>query len=344
MFSSPFMTTTWILQGDILSSTLFNLFSSFLPDHLSHEGVCLDSLCVRYIMYADDLCLNAQNGKDLQVALNCLERYCDINNLVVTTTKTKLVIFPRGRLPKEEIFYKQSPLERVNEFSYLGITLSSQLSFSSHLKSLVIKANSRIGLLFSRLDLQQMPVEVLKKVFAFYIMPTFEYGLALWISGKLSSLSEQLVNSMFTKFWKRYLSLPQSTNNALVYYLTNNVSLMSILEELSTRRVGSIYLPCCMNGVQLSFFNDLPTDDDKGNSFDYSSIPSYFWRSRVLWKLPNNQKLRKKLCHEVCDVNHHKSCLTTTFHNNFSVSCVCKYCNHHLHAYHTDYNFCHALR
>ena len=141
MFSGNFTTTTGVLQGDVLSPTLFNLFTSDLPDHLNHEGVYLDSINVKYIMYADDLCLIANDSDDLQRALNNLERYCDKNSLVVNIAKSKLVIFHKGRLPKSEIFYKQPQLERVNEFTYLGITLSSQMSFSSHLKSLVMKAN-----------------------------------------------------------------------------------------------------------------------------------------------------------------------------------------------------------
>ena len=124
----------------------------------------------------------------------------------------------------------------------------------------------------------------------------FEYGIVLWISGKLSSSSVNLVNSMFTKFWKRYLNLPQSTKNALVYYLTDTMPLMALLNELCQQRVGSIYLPSCMNGIQLSFFNELPSNEDMEQEFDWSSIPSHFWRSRVIVKLPTNPKLRKKLC------------------------------------------------
>ena len=339
-FSEPFKTTTGVLQGDVLSPTLFNLFTSDLPDHLDHEGVSLDSVGVKCIMYADDLCLIAKDGKDLQLALNSLEKFCDSNNLVVNTMKSKLVIFHKGRLPKENIYYKQSLLERVNEFSYLGITLSSQLSFSSHLQTLVMKANTRIGILYSRLELQKMPVEVLRKVFACYVLPVFEYGLVLWITGKFSSSAEQSVNVVFSKFWKRYLNLPQSTNNAMVYFLTETMPLMSILREISKHRTGSIYLPCCLNGVQLTFYKNLTAFDDEETDYSLSNVPSYFWRSRTIWKLPASQRYRKKLCREVCDSNHHESCQTTTFHSMFSNTCICKYCSCQLHPYHISYDFC----
>ena len=166
MFTKALKSTTGVLQGDVLSPTLFNLFTSDLPDQMSHSGVDLDNLKIKYIMYADDLCLIAHDANDLQIALNNLEKYCDKNNLTVNITKSKLVIFHKGRLPKCEIYYKQTALERVNEFTYLGITLSSQLTYSSHLQSVITKADTRIGLLYSKLELQNMPIEVVMYVFA----------------------------------------------------------------------------------------------------------------------------------------------------------------------------------
>ena len=343
MFTKFFKTTTGVLQGDILSPTLFNLFLSDLPECLSHNGVNLDQLNVKYIMYADDLCLIAQDSKDLQVALNCLEQYCDMNKLVVNTTKSKLLIFHKGRLPKSENVYKNRVLERVNEFSYLGITLSSQMSFSSHLQNLVMKANSRIGLLFAKLDLQEMPIEVLKKVFVCYILPVFEYGLVIWISGGFSSSSEQTVNATFTKFWKRYLNLPLHSNNAIVYYLTDTIPLMSILRMISLQRTGALYLPDCMEGIQLRFLNNLTgADNTMGPDFILKDIPTYFWRSRALQKIPARRKFRRKLCREVCDTDHYELCKTAEFHNGFTPSCICKLCNNLLHPYHIAYTFCEA--
>ena len=346
-FSKALKTTTGVLQGDVLSPSLFNIFTSDLPSQLNHEGIYLDSLRLNYIMYADDLCLIANNAADLQLALVNLETYCDSNNLTVNIKKSKLVIFHKGRLPKCEILYKQEVLERVNEFTYLGITLSSQMSFTSHMQTTVLKANSRIGLLYSKLDLQKMPIEVVMKVFACYVLPLFEYGLPIWISGKFSSSAEQLVNSTFTKFLKRYMNVPKFTHNALVYFLTNTQPLMALLKELSHRRTNSIYLPNCMEGIQLSFFNNLASNcevsGEKENGNFWSSIPSHFLRSRSILRLPSNQKFRRMICREDCDSEHHVHCQTLTVHNSFSPDCVCKYCGDNLHAYHITYKVCDAL-
>ena len=193
-----------VLQGDVLSPTLFNLYTSDIPDQLNHEGVFLDQQNIKYLMYADDLCLISHDANDLQMALNNLENYCDTNNLTVNIKKSNLVIFHKGRLPKCEIFYKQQKLERVNEFAYLGITLTSQMSFTAHLESVVTKANSRIGLLCSKLDLQKMPIEVVMRVFVCYILPLFEYGLVVWISGKYSSSADPKRNYTYSPPFSLY--------------------------------------------------------------------------------------------------------------------------------------------
>ena len=137
-------------------------------------------------MYADDLCLVGNSAKDLQLALHKLETYCDLNNLTVNTEKTKLLVFHKGRLPKFKVCYKSKELERVNEFNYLGFTLSSQMSFSAHIQSVVTKSDARIGALFSRLKLQKMSLSTIIRVFMCYIQPLFEYGLIVWITGKFS--------------------------------------------------------------------------------------------------------------------------------------------------------------
>ena len=184
-----------------------------------------------------------------------------------------------------------------------------------------------------------MPFEVILRVFICYILPIFEYGLVLWITGKFSISAEQLINSTFTKFMKRYLNVPMSTQNSIIYHITNSLPLMTLLQQLVHKRLA-IYLPECMESIQLTFFNNLPKEEDICNVQTFSHVPSHFWRSRVIWRIPANQKFRKSLCREVCDSYHYELCNSDVFHSTFSNSCVCKQCGQHLHAYHIPYNFC----
>ena len=176
-------------------------------------------------------------------------------------------------------------------------------------------------------------------------MPLFEYGLVIWMSGKFSSTVEQLVNTTFLKYLKRYLNVPLSTHNSLVYFITNTLPLMTHLNNLSHKRISSIYLPACTEGIQLSFFNCLPSPKEihTETSDIRESVPTYFWRSRHIRKLPLNTKYRREICREVCDSDHYSHCKNLTFHTSSTSNCKCKYCGENLHAYHVSYKFCNSL-
>ena len=50
------------------------------------------------LFYADDTIIMAESGADLQRSLNVLKDYCQKSKPAVYTSKTEVVIFPRGRV------------------------------------------------------------------------------------------------------------------------------------------------------------------------------------------------------------------------------------------------------
>ena len=58
-----------------------------MPQYLKHEGVQFGNNKIKYLMYADDLCLIGKTADDLQLALNNLALFCDNNNLEVNIDK-----------------------------------------------------------------------------------------------------------------------------------------------------------------------------------------------------------------------------------------------------------------
>jgi hypothetical protein len=76
--------------------------------------------------------------------------------------KTKVMIFHRGRLPQEsnDFQYAGESLEIVKAFCYLGFWFSTQLSFTRHLETAIAKARARIGLLFAKLPLTDIPLDL----------------------------------------------------------------------------------------------------------------------------------------------------------------------------------------
>ena len=142
--------------------------------------------------------------------MNKLQIYADQTKLTVNIEKTKCMIFHRGRCPNYNFFFQGNKLENCNNFTYLGIVFTSRLSSAKHVKYIISKCNSRIGYLFSKLPLKDIPIHVALLIFNTYILPIITYGLPIWFP-ELKESSKCQLNSVYTKFIKRYLGIPNSS-------------------------------------------------------------------------------------------------------------------------------------
>lgn len=291
--SSPFTTSLGTPQGDPLSPLLFSLFISDLPDSLPSFDFPIPTL-----LFADDTVLLADSAENLQLSIDALSRYCVENCLSINVSKTKCLVFHRGRLPACSFSVGGSPLEIVNSFTYLGFTFTVQLSFTSHLSSMITKANSRIGLLFQKLPLSHLPLALVLDTFNCFILSIFRYGLHLWLS-KVSKASLSSLDSLFTKFLKRYLGLPYFTNNAVIHHLTNTIPLSHTLIKLAHSSPLKANFPRSFSGTRFSFMTSLP--DPPSDYSPISLIPSTFWLSPVISPdhLPTDPKIRRSFLSSV---------------------------------------------
>jgi len=242
-------------------------------------------------------------------------------------------VFHRGHLPHCEFSLEGRVIEIVNTFSYLGFTFSVQLSFSEHARMINAKARSKCGLLFSRLPLQQLPLNMVLELFDVFILPVYTYGLSLWIINCAES-ALQSINSTYTKFLKRYLQIPNFSNNAIVHFLSSTTPLSDKLRNMAPNITGSLSFPHCLHGYKISFLDISPSPSPTDI---YKDIPSTFWLSRTFFSLPVCQKSRRRLCRELLDLDHFQICQTTTFHPSPTLSCICTLCGNHAHTYHARF-------
>ena len=248
------------------------------------------------------------------------------------------MVFHRGRLPgadvERELKYAGQSLEIVSSFCYLGFWLTVQLSYTKHLEAVIARARARIGLLFAKLPLNQIPLHLTLRVFAVYIEPLFNYGLSLWTS-QVSNSALQALDAMWTKFLKRYLCLPPSANNATVYYLTNQQPLSITLKKQAPHQLRGLNFPESLSGMKLSFLELTQTVTEHFNPIPL--VPSVFWSTQVVHNIPINKYYRKRLMRDLFDLNHLEICTNKNFHPHAEEGCLCKFCSQHAHAYHSKY-------
>ena len=128
--------TQQVLQGCILSPTLFNFYISDLPQFLN--TACL--------LYADDLVIFSRSAKSFQIILNKLESFCENADVSGKLDKTKIMIFNNcGKsLDYYSFRYGADQLENVKSYKYLGVIMSpyieTLISLSKSLKKVAFKA------------------------------------------------------------------------------------------------------------------------------------------------------------------------------------------------------------
>ena len=329
------MTNIGLPQGCSLSPLLFSIFAADLPDFLTNTGVILNGIAIPYIQFADDLVLLATTAAELQKTMHDLLDYCKSNGLVINISKTKVMIFHKGRKPKHSFFLDNQEIEQVSSFIYLGFTFTTQLSFSKHVSSLNAKAASKCGFLFSKIISPNIPLHVVLDLFNCYVLPTYRYGLSLWL-GRASEASMSSLNAVYSKFLKRYLGVNYHASNSITYYLTSTAPLSTILNSLYNNSFSSLSFPSCLHGLQLS------RRDIAWEPYDpIPAIPTHFWRSSYNGSLPIYARNRRQVCREVFDLHHFDICMNGRFHPKPELTCICWLCGETATNYHQY--FCHEL-
>lgn len=123
---------TGLMQGSILSPLLFNIYSCDL-ELMNFEGL--------YYCFADDLCFQ-HTAKSIdsveQMANEDMEKfeaYMNENDLTVNINKTKYMMIGNNER-RIQIKYSNSNLDLVEEYKYLGLTITSDLRWYKHIKKL----------------------------------------------------------------------------------------------------------------------------------------------------------------------------------------------------------------
>ena len=152
-----------VRQGENLSPILFTFYLNDLESFLATRqvnGVECDVITdethiyfkLLILLYADDAVLFSDNSDDLQSALNVFGECCKIWRLNVNVSKTEVVIFGRGRTPKNlKIIFQQNEKEITDEYKYLGIYLGRSGSFVAAKKHIADQANKALFSLLKKI-------------------------------------------------------------------------------------------------------------------------------------------------------------------------------------------------
>ena len=179
VFSSVSYVISGVPQGSVLGPVLFLVFINDI------DVICLGQSSIK--LFADDLkiynIVDISNPTvTLQLSLDQLAKWSFDWQLPINIKKCSVISINRSDTQTthtaRDYYLDGSPLAKSTSIMDLGIEINSDLSFQSHIGSIVSKARQRVGILFR--GFQNREVSFLKKAYITYIRPLLEYNSNIW--------------------------------------------------------------------------------------------------------------------------------------------------------------------
>ena len=211
-----------VRQGCILSPLLFNLFVNELPLSLNQNGtdpfILPNGSKLNCLLYADDLVILSKSKQGLDKCLKILECFNTEWLLEINFKKTKIIIFQKtGRKPKNLSFYiNNTPIEIVQEYTYLGITITSSGTFTVAQKILAEKALNALFKIRKHINFSRLPLRSARQIFETAIKPILTYGCEVWgayVKQDFEKWDKTPTEKTHLRFCKMFLGLNRRASN-----------------------------------------------------------------------------------------------------------------------------------
>ena len=285
--SSLSLVTSGVPQGSVIGHLLFNLFINDITDNL-------DSSTTSKI-FADDIKLYTEfsttiSPQHLQTHLDLINQWSITWQLPISHSKCNILVL--GRHALNQPFSISDVIVPTVDFNLdLGVTVDSDLKFTTHITNIVKKAKQRSALIHRCFLSRNIPSLI--RAFQTYVRPIVEYATHIWSPHFLNSIN--LIESVQRSFTKRLPGLGDFSCHER----------LSILELKSLEHRRFIFdLILCYNIVHghnslsfndfFSFFNN-PSSRGHSLKLAFPTVKSdtrkYFFSTRVvkIWNaLPTN--------------------------------------------------------
>ena len=213
-----------VMQGNNLSPTLFNIYINELAKTLEEStapGIKLNDTEIICLLYADDLVLLSSSKEGLQQLLDHLHQFCQTWALTVNRHKTKTMIFQkRSRCQGNKLTFLlgSTKINQTNEYTYLGIKISSTGNFNLAVNELKEKAQIAFYAIKRSTNLNNVniPIKIWMKIFKSVIEPIALYGCEVWgtlTHQDLLKWDKHPIEIMHTQFCKSILKVQRKTPN-----------------------------------------------------------------------------------------------------------------------------------
>jgi ribonuclease P/MRP protein subunit RPP40 len=161
-----------IPQGSVLGPILFTIFINDMPEEIKSN----------IKLFADDTKIfraveSLEDTEIIQNDINSLLKWSSKWQLPFNIEKCKVLHFGQNN-PKHKYDMGQEALATEEVEKDVGVTFDTDFSFNQHIKAMISKANSRVGIIkrtFTKLDIQSFTL-----LYKSIVRPILEYCSSIW--------------------------------------------------------------------------------------------------------------------------------------------------------------------
>ena len=253
--SEAFNIKSGVKQGCVLAPTLFGIFFSMLLKYAfsnTREGIFLHTrstgklfnlarlraktkirkVLIREMLFADDAAVISHTEEGLQELIDCFSSACQKFGLTVSIKKTE--VMSQNVATPPVITIDNKPLQVSDHFTYLGSTVSSNLSLDPEIDRRIGKAAGTMAKLHKRVwSNSSLRLKTKIKVYQACVISTLLYGSESWTT---YAKQETRLEVFHLRCLRRILGITWEdhiTNNAIL----ESAEIMSIHSLLCQRRL-----------------------------------------------------------------------------------------------------------
>nr|VZI26891.1 unnamed protein product [Spirometra erinaceieuropaei] len=283
-----FAVTNGVKQGCVRAPTLFNLmFSAMLMDAYRDErpgirvayrtdGHLLNQRRMRFqsrvstttvheLLFADDCALNTTSEEEMQRSMDLFSAACENFGLVINSQKTVVMHQPPPNSATAlnappQFSVNGTQLQVVENFPYLGSTLSRNTKIDDEVANRISKASQAFGRLQSTVwNRHGLQLNTKLKMYKAVILPTLLYGAETWT---VYAKQARRLNHFHLSCLRRILRLKWQDRipDTDVLERTGILSIYAILRQIQLRWSGHLVRMDEERLPKRLFYGDVATD------------------------------------------------------------------------------------
>ena len=276
-YSSICTVTSGVIQGSVMGPILFTLFVNDITDSLDCTTTAK--------LFADDLKLytniSTSSTVNLQHQLNEVHKWSKIWQLPISFSKCTVLHLGRNKT-QQQYHFQNTLIKQSDIVRDLGILIEPNLKFTSHVHTIVSRANIRSSQIIRCFLSRNLPL--MARAFSIFVRPTLEYASVVWspsnitqiilLEGVQRTFTKRLPGLANLQYSKRLelLKLPSLEHRRLIADLIQTYKIIHNLSSLKFK----------------DFFNFPTCNSTRGHPYRLAvpvalvNIRKHFFSSRVV--------------------------------------------------------------